>query len=149
MKRSELEEIIREEIQLALSALSEDAPLHEKDGEKKKRAGYGKYINKKGDSKFDSIGTVPTIRKRKMTASQVQARKRIGEKILNAMRRGTNEKNKIKAALTRHAEKHGFENPTRKVLASFVWAMASDYAIRGKDFKTGSGKSKKKSSKEK
>lgn len=147
MKRSELEQIIVEELTSILTQLSEIAVT------KNRKASFGKKLKKKqnpaGPNKqsYDSAGTVPTIRNRKMTKSQISKREQIGKKIVNAMRRGKKDSNKVYQSLLRHAEKHGYENPSQKQLLSFAWAMASDYAIKGRDFSTGKGKTAKKKSK--
>lgn len=149
MRRKELEEIIFEELQAALRELDEATFIMEKKP-RDPRARPGQKF--KPDSKtqvYTSRGTVPNNRGRKMTGPEIAKRKEIGKKIINTLRRGTeggSAKNnspgtKLKRALQRHAKKHGWNPNDLKTIYSFAWAMATDYALTGREF--GGRKNKK------
>lgn len=113
MNRSELEEMIIQEIQ---EALKEFESL---------------------DEKYTSAGTVPRIIGRKMTPAQIAKREDLGEKIFSVLRGssgGKKEQNKLKNAFIRWAASHDRDANDEQVMNSFVWAMASDWAIKGKEF---------------
>lgn len=121
MKRSELEEIIREEIQ--------------------------KYLGEQNESlqeKYDSDGTVPRVQNRKMTPAQIKKRESLGKKILSALKKGDDKTNPLRRAFIRWAKKNDRPITSEKVMNSYAWAMASDYAIKGKAFPQGKKKKTKK-----
>jgi hypothetical protein len=113
MKRSELEEIIREEIE--------------------------KYLQENSvslEEKYDSDGTVPRVHNRTMTPAQIKKRESIGKKILKAISNGDDKKNPLRRAFIRWAAKNDKPITSEKTMNSYAWAMASDYAIKGKTFAT-------------
>jgi hypothetical protein len=116
MKRSELEEIIREEINSYLA-------------EREKRAAVGK--NK--DGKYTSAGTVPAIRNRTMSPAQIARRKTLGSKLLNMWRRGGKKGDKIRQAVKTHAANNEISiDGDRKKAYSIIWAIASDRVLSGR-----------------
>jgi hypothetical protein len=149
MTRNELKEIIREEIE---NILAETGFLDEAK-KRKKRASFGKtFVNKSDPSqgeRYTSAGTVPITRDRKMSAAQVAARKALGAKLLNAFRRGDKHGKKLRRNITGHAIKQLGKKPSRKEMYSFIWALASDWTLKGVSYPDGlysnsaSGSSKK------
>jgi hypothetical protein len=122
MTRSELEEIIVEEIE---AALAEIATL---------------------DEKYTSAGTVPLVHGRTMTKAQIAKRHTLGNKIFSVLKGGSGDKedkNKLRAAFIRWAASHDRDATDEKTMNSFVWAMASDWAIKGKAFPPPKTKKKK------
>jgi hypothetical protein len=123
MKRHELEEIIKEELHEMLSDLMAENFIMETltviDEKKKNRA------------KYTSSGTVPTRQNRKMTPAQVQDRKTLGREILRAVKWGNEDTNPVKRGFYKWAKKNDRPITSDNDLYSFVWAMASDYAIKG------------------
>lgn len=114
MKRSELEEIIIEEINNYLE-------------ERAKRAGVGKGK----DGKYTSAGTVPQEKGRKMSASQITDRKEIGKKLLNLWRRGGKKGDQFRQSVKRYAEKNDISiTGDRKKVYSIIWAIASGKALK-------------------
>lgn len=114
MKRSELEEIIQEEIYNYLE---------------EKRAAVGK--NKQG--KFTSAGSVPPQKKRKMSDSEVSAREALGKKLLNLWRRGGEKGNRFREQVKQYAKKHDISiEGDRKKTYSIIWAIASGRVMKGK-----------------
>lgn len=110
MKRKELEEIIKEEL---LKALQE------------------RGLN---EAEFTSAGTVPRVHKRKMTDAQIQKRDTLGRKILKAISSGSDEKNPLRRAFIKWARENDHPINSEEKMNSYAWAMASDWAIKGKDF---------------
>lgn len=117
MTRSELEEMIVEEIE---AALAEIAML---------------------DEKYTSAGTVPRVHGRTMTPAQVAAREQLGVKILRAVK-GGGKNNRLRRAFIRWAQKNDKPITSQKIMNSYAWAMASDWAIKGKDFPPAGGPKK-------
>lgn len=114
MKRSELEEIIQEEIYNYLE---------------EKRAAVGK--NKQG--KFTSAGTVPPQKDRKMSGSEISAREKLGKKLLNLWRRGGEKGNRFRESVKKYADDHGLSiEGDRKTAYSIIWAIASGRAMKRK-----------------
>lgn len=110
MKRRELEEIIMEELQKALS----ERGLNE--------------------AEFTSAGTVPRVHKRKMTPAQIQRRDTLGRKILKAISSGSDESNPLRRAFIKWAQDNDHPIDSEEKMNSYAWAMASDFAIKGKSF---------------
>jgi hypothetical protein len=83
----------------------------------------------------DSAGTVPSIHNRKMTADQIKKRAKLGDFLLNKLRRGKRENNEFYKRVVAHARKKlelgDEETPSTKEIFSFVWAIASDMVLRG------------------
>jgi hypothetical protein len=161
MKLWELHELIFEELEAALKELNE-APKKSttSPAKKRKRASIGKKWTdaEKTSSNYTSRGTVPVQRNRKMTPAQIQKRHEIGQKLLNALRArgpgspgkpGKSTGAKLWRALRNHAKKHGWNPSDRKTIYSFVWAMATDMALTGRDFVVGSRQKKPTSKKDK
>jgi hypothetical protein len=124
MKRHELEEIIMEELESMLSEIMAENFIMESltaIDEKKKQ----------GRTKYTSSGTVPSIRGRKMSPGQVEARKGLGRTILKAVNWGNQDTNPVKRGFYKWAQQNDRPIKSDKDLYSFVWAMASDYAIKG------------------
>lgn len=103
MNRSELDQLIREELETILQ------------------------------EKYTSAGTVPRTHKRKMTPAQVAKREQLGQKILSAIKTG-GDKNPLRQAFKRWAEKNDHPINSEEKMNSYAWAMASDWAIKGKSF---------------
>jgi hypothetical protein len=121
--KEQLRHIIREELTEILAEAKTRAP----------RKGIGK--NKKG--KYTSAGTVPYIQGRKLSAQQVQNRKAIGQKMLNALRRGGPSSAAFKARLVSQLKDRGLAADSSKdaskdkLVYSMIWANASDIAAKG------------------
>jgi hypothetical protein len=133
MKRSELEKIIREEIQNVFAELD---MMNEFLEERKKRAPYGKKY-RTPDAKtasYYSAGSVPDKHGRKLGPGGAAKREEIGKKILNAMRRGKNDPQarKLQRNIKGRAIKKLGKNPSQEEILSFVWALASDMVAKGK-----------------
>jgi hypothetical protein len=79
-------------------------------------------------------GTVPAVHGRKMTRAQIERREKIGQKILSAIADGDNKKNKLRKAFIKWAIKNDFPIDSEQKMKSYAWAMASDWAIKGKTF---------------
>lgn len=152
MNRAQLEQIIAEEIESILTELSEIEEIAVK--KRKPQAGAGKRFtskadpvgpNKKTGTEFRSAGTVPNIKNRKIGpkgSTGYNDRKIVGQKILNAIRRGGPAGRRLEALLKNAMNKKG--NPVagsrgllkrkwtqRDLLYSYVWALASDYIAKG------------------
>jgi len=149
MTRSELEEIIMEEISAILNEIDEIAEIAVKRG--KPRAGAGKEFKGKPNpigpnkTQYTSAGTVNSVRNRKLGpkgSAKYEERKKVGQKILNALRRGGSAGRALEARIKKQMEKHGgpikgsrgFVNKkwTKKdLMYSYVWALASDFVAKG------------------
>lgn len=110
MKRSELKELIREELHAILNERS------------------------LAEAEFTSAGSVPRKHGRKMSQAQISKRDTLGRKILSALDKGKNTNNSLRKAFKKWAAKNDHPISSEKTMKSYAWAMASDWAIRGKDF---------------
>ena len=126
MKRHELEEIITEELQSIVSDMLAEHFIME-------TLTAIQEQQKPTRTKYTSAGTVPRRQGRKMTPAQVQDRKTLGREILRAVKWGNAETNPVKKGFYRWAKKNDrpISSDTDPLLYSYVWAMASDYAIKG------------------
>lgn len=104
-----------------------------------KQAGYGKKFRKGGEGQsYKSAGTVPQDRGRTMTPDQIRKRESLGKKMLNAMRRGGDKNAEIlRRNIKAYAKDQLGRAPSRDEQNSFVWAMASDWALKGIDYPAG------------
>lgn len=110
MKRSELKELIREELHAILNERS------------------------LAEAEFTSAGSVPRKHGRKMSQAQISKRDTLGRKILSALDKGKNTNNSLRKAFKKWAAKNDHPISSEKTMKSYAWAMASDWAIRGKEF---------------
>jgi len=110
MNRVELKELIREELH---------AILHERS---------------LAEAEFTSAGSVPRKHGRKMSPAQISKRDTLGRKILAALDKGKNTSNPLRKAFKKWASKNDHPIGAEKTMKSYAWAMASDWAIKGKDF---------------
>lgn len=115
MKRSQLEEIILEELYIAVG---EHIALEERLEEAKARHPESKPAH----------GTVPDVQDRKMTKSQIAKRKALGKKMMDNPR--------VKAWAKKRAAKKGYGDAW---WPSFVWAAASNSVLGGPKGKKSKG----------
>lgn len=143
--KDRLREIIREELKAVLEEQArnwwqkpaeaevdghlEPSNVHEAK-KRKPRAGVGK---KKSGEGYTSAGTVAPERGRKMTRQQIKNRKEIGQKMLNAYRRGGEQGKNLRKSLVSALKSNKPEPyPTDKLHQySKIWARASAIALKG------------------
>lgn len=103
---------------------------------------------KAGRGTYTSAGTIPPglkYKKGSMTRSQIQAREKIGKKMLNAITRSNKDPKaaKFRTSLESQLQKKGL-GANRPNMYSQVWANATGIAKNGgTDWRIGSGKPKK------
>lgn len=112
------------------SSSKKDSPPSREAPKKKK----GQKRRKDGTTKYYSAGSVPNKQGREMTPDQIEARKRIGQRMINAYTRGSNHKPSaaFRTKIKNRAKKFfDTQNPSQKQAYSVIWATASDMALKG------------------